>query len=327
MARRGSIHDRLFQRTFRDPAAAGALLRAILPAPLTGAVDWGTLTPLSSRSVDRRLGLREGDLLFRALADGAEVLLYVLLEHQSKSDRPIARRLLSYTTGTWDVFVDRESERLPWVVPVVFHQGRSPWSAPTDLAELIQLPSDTAGLPVPSFGYVVEELRLWSAGDLLRRALPAYAALTLWALRTATDRSFAQTIGLLGHLADELVRTATGREAFESILNYLTDATDEDLVVLTTVVEELPEPSREVAMSARDRLIEIGIEQGIEQGLEQGLEQGIDKGMHGMLRKQLMLRFGDLPTWVEERLAQADRATLERLAEDLLTASTLEELF
>ncbi|MEC7520681.1 MAG: hypothetical protein VYE22_12485 [Myxococcota bacterium] len=55
------------------------------------------------------------------------------------------------------------------------------------------------------------------------------------------------------------------------------DATDEDLVVLTTVVEELPEPSREVAMSARDRLIEIGI--------EQGLERGIDKGMHGMLRK------------------------------------------
>ncbi|MEQ9073228.1 MAG: Rpn family recombination-promoting nuclease/putative transposase [Sandaracinaceae bacterium] len=327
MARHGSPHDALFRRVFEDPAAAAALLRVVLPAPMTRQFDWSSLTVLPARSVDGKLAVREGDLLFRVLVDDGEVLLYIVLEHQHGQCLPMPRRLLRYTVRTWDRFVDGESERLPWVIPIVIYQGKSPWGAPLDLRAMLQLPGETRGLPVPSFPYLVDELRLWTPDELLRRAMPAYATLALWALRTATDRSFARNIRLLGHLADELVATASGREAFESILSYLSKTTRDDLVVLTTVVNELPQPSREVAMSAYDRLIEIGREQGLEQGLEQGIHRGIDRGMAGLVGRQIELKLGELPEWARERLAAADRAELERLGERVLVATSFEALF
>jgi hypothetical protein len=41
--------------------------------------------------------------------------------------------------------------------------------------------------------------------------------------------------------------------------------------------------------------------------------------------RQLELRFGELPPWARERIEAADQGHLDRLAERLMTASTLEE--
>jgi hypothetical protein len=46
-----------------------------------------------------------------------------------------------------------------------------------------------------------------------------------------------------------------------------------------------------------------------------------------LLHKQLERRYGALPTWVSERLAQADHAQLEAWALDLLDAANLEDIF
>lgn len=46
-----------------------------------------------------------------------------------------------------------------------------------------------------------------------------------------------------------------------------------------------------------------------------------------MLKRLLTRRFGALPLWVEEKLTQANRETLERWAERVLEAATLQEVF
>ena len=66
---------------------------------------------------------------------------------------------------------------------------------------------------------------------------------------------------------------------------------------------------------------------GIRKGIEQGRQEGIQQGKSLVLRRQLARRFGVLPLWVEERLARADRESLERWAERLLEAATIEEVF
>ena len=66
---------------------------------------------------------------------------------------------------------------------------------------------------------------------------------------------------------------------------------------------------------------------GIKKGIEQGIQQGIQQGEVLVLRRLLSRRFGALPPWVEERLAQADQEALERWAERLLEAVTIEEVF
>ncbi len=66
---------------------------------------------------------------------------------------------------------------------------------------------------------------------------------------------------------------------------------------------------------------------GIRKGIEQGRQEGIQQGEALLLRRQLARRFGELPPWAEERLAQADREALERWAERVLEAATIEEVF
>jgi hypothetical protein len=51
------------------------------------------------------------------------------------------------------------------------------------------------------------------------------------------------------------------------------------------------------------------------------------QGERGIVLKMLGLRFGPLPAPVEKRVKRASIASLERWAERLLTAQTLDEVF
>jgi flagellar biosynthesis/type III secretory pathway protein FliH len=70
-----------------------------------------------------------------------------------------------------------------------------------------------------------------------------------------------------------------------------------------------------------------GRQEGLQEGRQEGLEQGLLRGERVLLHKQLERRYGALPTWVSERLAQADHAQLEAWALDLLDAANLEDIF
>ncbi|WP_157834630.1 DUF4351 domain-containing protein [Oceanospirillum beijerinckii] len=46
-----------------------------------------------------------------------------------------------------------------------------------------------------------------------------------------------------------------------------------------------------------------------------------------MLTKQIKFRFGELPDWVIDKLAEADTTQLEQWGEQLLQVETLEQVF
>ena len=64
----------------------------------------------------------------------------------------------------------------------------------------------------------------------------------------------------------------------------------------------------------------------IEEGLREGIEQGIQQGEVALLRRQLERRFGAVPEWAVQKIAGADRATLEEWGIRLLDAQSLEDL-
>lgn len=51
------------------------------------------------------------------------------------------------------------------------------------------------------------------------------------------------------------------------------------------------------------------------------------EGKQQLLRAQLVRRFGELPAWAIERLAEAEPAALERWSLQLLDAARLEDVF
>jgi hypothetical protein len=77
----------------------------------------------------------------------------------------------------------------------------------------------------------------------------------------------------------------------------------------------------------RKQGIERGRKQGIERGRKQGIERGRKQGEQALLRKQLTLRFGELPADAEKRIRRASLAELELWAERVLTAENLAAVF
>jgi len=51
------------------------------------------------------------------------------------------------------------------------------------------------------------------------------------------------------------------------------------------------------------------------------------KGEAAILTRQLQRRFGDLPTWVQEKIAKADLSILEKWSLQFVDAQYLEDVF
>ena len=92
-----SHHDSLFHRTFADPANAEAMFRCALPSALTAAIEWSTLTELSSKITDYELRKHFPDHLFSVRLRDHDVLLFLMPEHKSGYDRDLVLQELRYS--------------------------------------------------------------------------------------------------------------------------------------------------------------------------------------------------------------------------------------
>ena len=92
--------------------------------------------------------------------------------------------------------------------------------------------------------------------------------------------------------------------------------------------EELDDQERrEIFIRDQRGAIQLAKQRAREEGLKEGRQEGEQRGEAKLLKRQLTHRFGDLPTWAEERLTQASTDQLEQWAEKILDAQTLQEIF
>lgn len=59
----------------------------------------------------------------------------------------------------------------------------------------------------------------------------------------------------------------------------------------------------------------------------EGRKQGIEEGQRKILIKQLTLKFGELPDGILQQIRAADHEHLERWAERILVARTIDDVF
>jgi len=69
------------------------------------------------------------------------------------------------------------------------------------------------------------------------------------------------------------------------------------------------------------------MQQGKLEGKIEGIQEGTLKGESQILSRQLNKRFGPLPLWAQQNLAEANTDQLELWAERILDAKTLAEVF
>jgi predicted transposase YdaD len=319
---RDNHHDSLFRLAFSRPLQAADHFRRHLPAAVVEAVRWETLELQDGSFVDPELQNLHTDLLYRVRLKGeGELLLYVLLEHQSRVDYLMPFRVLQYLTRIWDRWLseDKSRRRLPVVVPMVVYHGQRNWTAPIDFAALFEAPlRDALNAYVPSFVYDLQDLSRIPDAQLAGEALQQLVLLWLkYADRDDFWRRFPEWIEALVRVTEQ---PPDGMKALEALLRYL---------VLVTPGE----PPREVYALLAERLapqserwLVTWAEQLQERGRQEENARWLNK-MRTQTLQMLRLKFGELSDEVTARVEAASEEELDQWAGRLLAVDTLEELF
>ena len=133
-------HDSSYKLLFSHREMVADLIRGFVRERWVEELDFSTLERVSEMRVSHDLREREDDMIWRLRWGGRWLYVYLLLEFQSRVDRFMAVRLLTYV-GLLYQDLDAAGEiprgsRLPPVLPIVLYNGEANWWAATSLEEL-----------------------------------------------------------------------------------------------------------------------------------------------------------------------------------------------
>jgi predicted transposase/invertase (TIGR01784 family) len=138
------VYDRFFKDTLGNLKIAASFLREYLPPKVARRLNFSTLRRITGTFLDKDLRARYADCLFEVQSrdGGPPTYIYILLEHQSRTEPLMAMRLAGYVTRLWEHWhrSHRKARRIPLVLPIIVYQGKAPWTARQSLGELIDWP-------------------------------------------------------------------------------------------------------------------------------------------------------------------------------------------
>jgi Putative transposase, YhgA-like len=273
----------------------------------------------TARQENRRW--RYSDLLFTAPLDGRGAFVYLLVEHQSSTDPLMAFRMLRYVIRIWDHHLrdHPRAQQLPAVIPLVVHHGRTRWTKPTQLLELIDLgPAAKQAMQayLPRFEFLLDDLAGVDGRQLLDRELTPSALITLLLLKTAAGnpRIPAELRPWAAQLRAVLDRPGGG-EAFIALLTYIELVSEAPASELRDLAASLGPDAEEAYVTTAEMLRAEGRTQGRTEGRAEALVQ------------VLTVKFGPLPESVSQTVHRASSDQIQAWTARAVTAETLDQVF
>lgn len=335
----GNDHDHGYKRLFSHPEAVAELIRGFLRPDWGEGLDLSTLERIPNDFVSDGLRARQSDVIWRMRRKGKQGdWLYLLLELQSTSDPFMALRMLTYTGLLLEEILRKEKlrsgSRLPAVLLVVLYNGKSPWRAPLELQSLFAENPESLRHHLPQLRYLLlDEGRLdLDRPELARNWLAALLRIEICADPGDLPRLMPELARLLPP-GEELRNTIRVwlRAVLRRTLPGVTIPEMIDLEDASMLEETLLEWGRKTQREARKKGLKEGLEEGLKEGRQEGLKEGRktgrQEGMRDLLLQMIERRFGPLSAEQRHRVeAITSPARLKRLADKILTASSLEEM-
>jgi len=343
---RSSPHDRLVRHTLAMPDNARGELRAALPAPIVERIDWDSLRVENGVFADQR-GESRTDLLFSVELDGRTAHIYVLFEHQSSAQPDMTLRMLAYIARIWEWARGQRGpgEKLPVILPVVLSHDARGWTAERRLGDLLDWDEDLRAVLeayVPDYRIVVDDLVAAREVELLRRDATPLTRLVIWVLRASRVGADHDLIDDWAAQLDEAHASAPP-QALAHVLDYLS-GTDEGAAILEALWNaRLSKGARQMLKGLQRQWKQEGLVEGRMEGLVEGRMEGLVEGrmeglvegrMEGLVegRAELLLnllerRFGPMAADTGARVRGASVEQLDRWAERLLDAETLDDVW
>ncbi len=330
--------DRSIRQQLQNAANLRELLEVIIPE-LAPQLDFDGLQALDRTFLLDDWRSRESDLLFslpyRTEQENTNVLICILIEHQSQPDPRMPLRMLVYTVLFWErewrEWEKSQTPRVPLrltpVLPIMFHTGAVPWRTNRDLAALVACPE--AFRPyVPHWQPLFWDLAEKTPQELLDAA-------GAWLKALAVVRAEGEEREKFLEVLQEVLRRLEGLEAKDrnrwiELLHFL----------LSWALHRRPAEEREEVVERarssqehRQRQEEVRTvgqtiaEALIAEGMAKGKAEGKLEDAREILRNLLLRKFKTLPVPVIDRIAAAsDHERLKACINAVFDMTSLDQL-
>ena len=326
--------DRSAKWLLESPFNVKGLLE-IVAADLVDMLDFDKLRHVNTSFIPDNLREQESDIIclvpFRG-EDTVEVLVYILIEHQSTVDVSMGFRILFYMVQIWDAqrreWEDKQTPKSQWrfrpIVPIVFYTGEQRWEVPLSVNALMELP-DALRRFVPTFDTLLLEVKAEDEASLTRTDHPFGWLMTVLKKEQATKEELAEALEqTVSHIS---ALPASERNQFLRAIHYLyllilsrrppDEHDDLKSVVYQHITNpDLREESFEMAQTMAEHLLQQGEQRGIEIGSLQAKRQDIVE--------LLQIRFDSVSATIVEKVNAID--SLKRLNEVFRQAAMIESI-
>lgn len=315
-------HDEFFRKVFDTPRIAQAFCRYFLDPRLVCQLDLGRLKVVKDSFVDSDLRSHYSDVLYTVplIGSGRKTYVFILIEHKSASDEFVVFQLLRYMVRIWHRELEtakyKAGSRLPPIVPLVLHHGRTRFRGPVEFVDLVRSVSGMEPF-VPRFAAMLVDLAGGTAEDV-----PADDP-ELFAVLSAMQAVHGRTIGK--RLFDIFRRLAPNRERpeikslLDVISNYVAACADylepENLYQAFKILEKTGE-----------ELMTTCAQRWKAEGLEKGIEKGKSLGQAEAVVRVLEERCGPVPEAIAQSIRRiSDSNCLDSLIAKAARCESLED--
>ncbi len=317
-------HDVSYRTLFSHPHLVESLIRGFLPREWIQGLDFSTLVPVSEAHPTQDWRLRYNDCVWRLRrrADGRWLFFYLMLEFQRRNEYFMAARALSYEGVLYEHLMKalglKSGDSLPVVLPVVLYNGKEPWTARTDVFDLIESPPPGMSDYLPHLRYKLIDIRRLPIAELETMQNAVADLFRLEGIQ-GLERSMAvidDLDSLLDPIEHALIRDDVTRWICEILLPSRTSG------ATVQGVRILEEVSSMIQENAWDWTAEWRMK-----GLEEGRREGRKEGEATLLLRMLERKFGAVEPAVRRRVQSAGAGQLLEWGERFVTAESLEEIF
>jgi len=337
--------DRGTKWLLESPENVYGLLQ-ILDFNLSTKIDFSRLHDEKKTFILDNLRQQESDLVFTApfldeeVGTEGEVLIYLLIEHQSEPDILMGFRILFYMTQIWDTQRrEWERDKVPksqWnfrpILPVLFYTGKPSWDMPINIKDAMkQLPKPLERF-VPNHDTLFLNLKATE-----KEKLTAYEHSFGWILRVIQQenasteelvRELESAIQQLDKLPEKESNQWIRAMHYILLLIYNRREPDEHTKLTDIVANAVQDRKRREEVSKMGRTIaQALIEEGKEIGMEIGVEKGIIQTKQEVLLDLIRFRFqGIIPEINAKIRSIQDVDRLTALFHRALRANSIDEI-
>lgn len=314
-------HDLGYKQLFAHPEMVRDLLAGFTEIECFRNLVPAAFERLNASYVSEQFSERHGDMVWRVRLADHIVYVYLLLEFQSQCERWMALRMQVYVGLLYQDLVKRHefsaSTGLPPVLPVVFYNGKAPWSASEELRDLVRsAPDELAPFQASQRYLLIDQNSIDPAGLVGARNFIA----PLFRLELSDSP------GVLMEVLATLRAWLAGEDQLplrRSIASWIARLQKRELCGMP--INEVQALLEDEAMAERfQRKFATWNDYLLDQGWQKGCEDGKQMATRALLKRLLARRFGDIPADAATRIDHAAEPEMERWIDRVLDADSVE---